>query len=58
MLAQAVTLDDEAQAVLLEASVARTPNRTRQALLGFLSWGPQTGYGLRKIIDGSVSTGV
>ena len=35
--------------------MARTPNRTRQALLGFLSWGPQTGYGLRKIIDGSVS---
>ena len=36
-------------------TVARTPNRTRQALLGFLSWGPQTGYGLRKVIDGSVS---
>lgn len=35
--------------------MARTPNRTRQALLGFLSWGPQTGYGLRKVIDGSVS---
>lgn len=36
-------------------AVARIPNRTRQALLGFLSWGPQTGYGLRKVIEGSVS---
>lgn len=35
--------------------MARTPNRTRQALLGFLSWGPQSGYGMRKVIDGSVS---
>lgn len=35
--------------------MARPPNRTRQALLGFLSWGPLTGYGLRKIIDRSVS---
>jgi PadR family transcriptional regulator, regulatory protein AphA len=35
--------------------LARTPNRTRQALLGFLSWGPQSGYGLRKVIEGSVS---
>ena len=35
--------------------MARTPNRTRLALLGFLSWGPQSGYGLRKVIDGSVS---
>ena len=35
--------------------MARTPNRTRQALLGFLSWGPLSGYGLRKVIDGSVS---
>lgn len=39
----------------VKRNVARTPNRTRQALLGFLSWGPQTGYGLRKVIDGSVS---
>lgn len=35
--------------------MGRTPNRTRWALLGFLSWGAQTGYGLRKVIDGSVS---
>ena len=35
--------------------MARTPNRTRQALLGFLSWGPLSGYGLRKVIEGSVS---
>ena len=31
------------------------PNRTRLALLGFLSWGPMSGYGLRKLIDGSIS---
>ena len=35
--------------------MGRTPNRTRLALLGFLSWGPQSGYSLRKIIDASVS---
>lgn len=35
--------------------MARTPNRTRLALLGFLSWGPQSGYQLRKVIDASVS---
>jgi PadR family transcriptional regulator AphA len=57
MLAPVVTPDNEPGTALLEAQVllARTPNRTRQALLGFLSWGPQTGYGLRKVIDGSVS---
>ena len=38
-----------------DARLARTPNRTRLALLGFLSWGPQSGYGMRKVIDGSVS---
>lgn len=38
-----------------DSGLARTPNRTRLALLGFLSWGPQSGYGLRKVIDGSVS---
>ena len=31
------------------------PNRTRQALLGFLSWGPMSGYDLRGVIDGSIS---
>jgi PadR family transcriptional regulator AphA len=31
------------------------PNRTRSALLGFLSWGPMSGYDLRQIIDGSIS---
>jgi DNA-binding PadR family transcriptional regulator len=31
------------------------PNRTRLALLGFLSWGPMSGYGLRKLIDASIS---
>jgi PadR family transcriptional regulator, regulatory protein AphA len=31
------------------------PNRTRLALLGFLSWGPMSGYGLKKIIEGSIS---
>ena len=36
-------------------ALGRRPNRTRLALLGFLSWGPQSGYGLRKVIDASVS---
>ena len=31
------------------------PNGTRQALLGFLSWGPMSGYDLRRLIEGSVS---
>jgi PadR family transcriptional regulator AphA len=33
----------------------RQPNRTRSALLGFLTWGPMSGYDLRKLIDGSIS---
>ncbi len=35
--------------------MGRQPNRTRQALLGFLSWGPMSGYDIRKIVDGSIS---
>jgi DNA-binding PadR family transcriptional regulator len=31
------------------------PNRTRLALLGFLSWGPLSGYGLKRMIEGSIS---
>ncbi len=31
------------------------PNRTRLALLGFLSWGPMSGYGLKRMIEGSIS---
>ncbi len=31
------------------------PNRTKVALLGFLSWGPMSGYDVRKLIDGSIS---
>ncbi len=30
-------------------------NRTKLALLGFLSWGPMSGYDIRKLIDGSIS---
>ncbi len=30
-------------------------NRTKVALLGFLSWGTMSGYDLRKLIDGSIS---
>ena len=57
MLVTGATLKERSVAVSSEVQVlvARTPNRTRQALLGFLSWGPQTGYGLRKVIDASVS---
>ena len=29
--------------------------RTGQALLGFLTWGPMSGYDLKKVIDGSIS---
>ena len=31
------------------------PNRTKLALLGFLSWGPMSGYDIRRLIDGSIS---
>ena len=31
------------------------PNRTRLALLGFLSWGPMNGYRLKQLIEGSIS---
>jgi DNA-binding PadR family transcriptional regulator len=31
------------------------PNRTRLALLGFLSRGPMSGYGLKRMIEGSIS---
>ncbi len=31
------------------------PNRTKAALLGFLSWGPMSGYDIRRLIDGSIS---
>jgi DNA-binding PadR family transcriptional regulator len=31
------------------------PNRTRLALLGFLSWGPLSGYRLKQLIEGSIS---
>lgn len=31
------------------------PNRTRSALLGFLSWGPMSGYDLRRLIEGSIA---
>jgi len=30
-------------------------NRTKAALLGFLSWGPMSGYDLRRVIDQSIS---
>ena len=30
-------------------------NRTRVALLGFLSWGPLSGYDIRKLVEGSIS---
>lgn len=31
------------------------PNRTKTALLGFLSWGPMSGYDLRQLIEGSIA---
>jgi len=31
------------------------PNRTRLALLGFLSWGPLSGYRLKQLIEASIS---
>ena len=31
------------------------PNRTKTALLGFLSWGPMSGYDLRGLIEGSIA---
>ena len=31
------------------------PNRTRTALLGFLTWGPMSGYDLRQLIEGSIA---
>ncbi len=31
------------------------PNRTKSALLGFLSWGGMSGYDLRNVIEGSIS---
>ena len=31
------------------------PNRTRLALLGFLSWGPLSGYRLKQLIETSIS---
>lgn len=31
------------------------PNRTKTALLGFLSWGPMSGYDLRRLIEGSIA---
>jgi len=31
------------------------PNRTRLALLGFLSWGPMSGYRLKQLIEMSIS---
>ena len=31
------------------------PNRTKTALLGFLAWGPMSGYDLRQLIDGSIA---
>ncbi len=31
------------------------PNRTKSALLGFLSWGTLSGYDLRNVIEGSIS---
>ncbi len=31
------------------------PNRTKNVLLGFLSWGPMSGYDLRQVIEGSIS---
>ena len=31
------------------------PNRTKTALLGFLSWGPLSGYDLRQLIEGSIA---
>ena len=30
-------------------------NRTRTALLGFLTWGPMSGYDLRQLIEGSIA---
>ena len=33
----------------------RQPNRTRHAVLGFLSWGPMSGYDLRRLFEGSVT---
>ncbi|MEM7411836.1 MAG: PadR family transcriptional regulator [Myxococcota bacterium] len=35
--------------------MASQPNRTQVALLGFLSWGPMSGYDLRGVIEGSIS---
>ncbi len=31
------------------------PNRTKTALLGFLSWGPMSGYDVRQLIEGSIA---
>ena len=35
--------------------MARQPNRTKHALLGFLTWGPISGYDLQKVVSGSIS---
>ena len=31
------------------------PNRTKSALLGFLTWGSMSGYDLRRVIEGSIA---
>jgi DNA-binding PadR family transcriptional regulator len=35
--------------------MSRQPNRTKHALLGFLTWGPMSGYDLQKVVTGSIS---
>jgi PadR family transcriptional regulator, regulatory protein AphA len=35
--------------------MSASPNRTRLALLGFLSWGPLSGYRLKQLIEISIS---
>ena len=35
--------------------MAVQPNRSRNAVLGFLCWGPMSGYDLRGVIEGSIS---
>ena len=35
--------------------MGRQPNRTRQAILGFLTWGPMSGYDIQRVVSGSIS---
>ena len=35
--------------------MGKQPNRTRQAVLGFLTWGPMSGYDIQRYVQGSIS---